>query len=65
MLYAILMEHGKNKCLRCDHVIVGGLHEDELGSMFACRQDSCPYEKENMCMGECNGEEVRLRLLHK
>ena len=65
MLFAILKEQGKTKCLQCDHVIVGGLHDDELGGMFACRQDNCPYEKENMAMGECNGEEVRLRLLHK
>lgn len=63
MLFAMLKEEGKRHCLNCPNVLVGGLHDDELGSMFVCRQDSCVYEKESIDMGRCGDEHVKLRLL--
>lgn len=65
VLFAIPREQGRKRCLSCDHVIVSGLYDEELGSMFVCRQNICPYEKGNFFMGKCGDEdeEVRLRLL--
>lgn len=47
----------------CGNILVGVLVDEEIGEMFPCKTEDCPYEEGRVRLGECVDGDVWVRKL--
>lgn len=47
----------------CGNILVGVLVDEEIGEMFPCKTEDCPYEVGRLHLGECMDGDVWVRKL--